>query len=123
MGKAVRHPPRIFRVNWFRKDARGKFIWPGFGENMRVLEWIVGRCHGIAHGVNTTLGIIPRHEDLNWSGLQTFLPEQYEEISRVDAAAWREEVVAHDQLLEQLGTRLSPALALCRSQLHGKLAA
>ncbi|HJS36653.1 MAG TPA: phosphoenolpyruvate carboxykinase (GTP) [Burkholderiales bacterium] len=123
MGKAVRHPPRIFRVNWFRKDARGKFIWPGFGENMRVLEWIVGRCHGIAHGVNTTLGIIPRHEDLNWSGLQTFLPEQYEEISRVDAAAWREEVVAHDQLLEQLGTRLPPALALCRSQLHGKLAA
>ena len=123
MGKAVRHPPRIFRVNWFRKDARGKFIWPGFGENMRVLEWIVGRCHGIAHGVNTTLGIIPRHEDLNWSGLQTFLPEQYEEISRVDAAAWREEVVAHDQLLERLGTRLPPALALCRSQLHGKLAA
>ena len=123
MGKAVRHPPRIFRVNWFRKDARGKFIWPGFGENMRVLEWIVGRCHGIAHGVNTTLGIIPRHADLNWSGLQTFLPEQYEEISRVDAAAWREEVVAHDQLLEQLGTRLPPALALCRSQLHGKLAA
>ena len=123
MGKAVRHPPRIFRVNWFRKDARGKFIWPGFGENMRVLEWIVGRCHGIAHGVNTALGIIPRHEDLNWSGLQTFLPEQYEEISRVDAAAWREEVVAHDQLLEQLGTRLPPSLALCRSQLHGKLAA
>ena len=79
--------------------------------------------HGIAHGVNTTLGIIPRHEDLNWNGLQAFLPEQYEEISRVDAAAWREEVVAHDQLLEQLGTRLPPALALCRSQLHGKLAA
>src|SRR5512134_2744412 len=123
MGQAVHHPPRIFRVNWFRKDARGKFIWPGFGENMRVLEWIVGRCHGIAHGVNTTLGIIPRHADLNWSGLQTFLPEQYEEISRVDAAAWREEVVAHDQLLEQLGTRLPPALALCRSQLQGKLAA
>jgi phosphoenolpyruvate carboxykinase (GTP) len=123
MGKAVRHPPRIFRVNWFRKDANGKFIWPGFGENMRVLEWIVGRCHGIAHGVNTTLGIIPRHEDLNWNGLQAFLPERYEEISRVDDAAWREEVVAHDQLFEQLGTRLPPALALCRAQLHGKLAA
>ncbi len=123
VGKAVRHPPRIFRVNWFRKDARGRFIWPGFGENMRVLEWIVGRCQGTAHGVNTALGIIPRFEDLNWDGLQAFSREQYEELTRVDDAAWREEVLAHDQLLERLGTRLPPALAMCRSQLHGKLAA
>ena len=123
MGKAVHHPPRIFRVNWFRKDANGKFIWPGFGENMRVLEWIVGRCHGTAHGVNTALGIMPRFEDLNWSGIEKFSRDQYEVISRVDESAWREEVGSHDQLLEQLGTRLPPALALCRSQLHGKLAA
>jgi phosphoenolpyruvate carboxykinase (GTP) len=123
MGKAVGHPPRIFRVNWFRKDANGKFIWPGFGENMRVLEWIVGRCHGQVHGVDTALGIIPRYQDLNWSGLQKFTRDQYEEIARVDVGAWQDEVVSHDELLEKIGTRLPPALAQCRSQLHGKLAA
>ena len=123
MGKVVHHPPRIFRVNWFRKDAQGKFIWPGFGENMRVLEWIVGRCHGLVHGVNTALGIIPRYEDLNWNGLPRFTREQYEAIASVNAAAWQEEVVAHDQLLDQLKSRLPPALAQCRAQLHGKLGA
>jgi phosphoenolpyruvate carboxykinase (GTP) len=56
IGKAVRHAPHIFRVNWFRKDARGNYIWPGFGENMRVLEWIVGRCHGLEKGVDELLG-------------------------------------------------------------------
>jgi phosphoenolpyruvate carboxykinase (GTP) len=123
MGKSVHHPPRIFRVNWFRKDANGKFIWPGFGENMRVLEWVVGRCHGTKHGVNTALGIIPRFEDLNWDGLQKFTRTQYDEIAGVDAPAWQAEVASHDELLDKLGTRLPPALALCRSQLQGKLAA
>jgi phosphoenolpyruvate carboxykinase (GTP) len=123
MGKSVHHPPRIFRVNWFRKDANGKFIWPGFGENMRVLEWVVGRCHGTRHGVNTALGIIPRFEDLNWDGLQKFTRTQYDEIAGVDAPAWQAEVASHDELLDKLGTRLPPALALCRSQLQGKLAA
>jgi phosphoenolpyruvate carboxykinase (GTP) len=123
MGKTVRHAPRIFRVNWFRKDANGKFIWPGFGENMRVLEWIVGRCHGQVHGVDTALGIIPRYQDLNWNGMQKFSREQYEEIARVDVGAWHEEAAAHDELLEKIGTQLPPALAQCRAQLHGKLAA
>ena len=123
MGKAVRHPPRIFRVNWFRKDANGKFIWPGFGENMRVLEWIVGRCHGTLHGVDTALGIIPRFQDLNWSGMPKFSRDQYEDIARVDAGAWKEEVVSHDELLGKLGSRLPAALAQCRTQLDGKLAA
>ncbi|MDH4094521.1 MAG: phosphoenolpyruvate carboxykinase (GTP) [Betaproteobacteria bacterium] len=123
MGKTVHHPPRIFRVNWFRKDANGKFIWPGFGENMRVLEWIVGRCHGQVHGVDTALGIIPRYQDLNWSGMQKFSHDQYEEIARVDVGAWQEEVTAHDELLEKIGTHLPPALAQCRAQLHGKLGA
>ncbi|MGD9951078.1 MAG: phosphoenolpyruvate carboxykinase (GTP) [Burkholderiales bacterium] len=123
MGSSVHHAPRIFRVNWFRKDANGKFIWPGFGENMRVLEWVVGRCHGTKHGVNTALGIIPRFEDLNWDGLQKFTRAQYDEISGVDAVAWQTEVASHDELLGRLGRQLPPALAQCRSQLHGKLAA
>jgi phosphoenolpyruvate carboxykinase (GTP) len=122
MGKAVHHPPRIFRVNWFRKDARGKFIWPGFGENMRVLEWVVRRCHDQVHGVNTALGIIPRFEDLNWTGLEKFTRDQYEEIAGVNEVAWQKEIAAQDELLGKLGSRLPTALAQCRSQLHGKLA-
>ena len=88
MGSAVAKPPRIFRVNWFRKNASNRFIWPGFGENMRVLDWIVSRCEGHAQGVETPLGIVPRHGDLNWSGLDHFAPAEYDEISRVDGKAW-----------------------------------
>jgi phosphoenolpyruvate carboxykinase (GTP) len=123
MGQAVSHPPRIFRVNWFRKDANGKFIWPGFGENMRVLEWIVKRCHGSAQGIDTALGIVPRHEDMNWRGLERFSREQYEEIVRVDAAAWKKEIAAHDDLLARIGARLPREIARRRSQLREKLAA
>ncbi len=123
MGKAVHHPPRIFRVNWFRKDANGKFIWPGFGENMRVLEWIVGRCHDSAQGVETPLGIIPRFEDLQWRGLERFTREQYEEIARVDGPAWRKEVESHDELLGRLGAHLPRELESRRTRLHEKLAA
>jgi phosphoenolpyruvate carboxykinase (GTP) len=123
MGKAVRHAPHIFRVNWFRKDARGKYIWPGFGENMRVLEWIVGRCHGLMKGVDTPLGIIPAFEDLNWRGLERFTREQYQEIVRVDGDAWKDEVASHDELLGKLGARLPRELELRRTQLHQKLAA
>jgi phosphoenolpyruvate carboxykinase (GTP) len=123
MGKATRHPPRIFRVNWFRKDAGGKFIWPGFGENMRVLEWIVGRCHGTVQGVETALGIIPRYEDLQWRGLERFSREQYEEIVRVDEVAWRKEVESHDELLGRLGEQLPRELESRRARLHEKLAA
>jgi phosphoenolpyruvate carboxykinase (GTP) len=122
MGKALRQAPRIFRVNWFRKDARGKYIWPGFGENMRVLEWIVGRCHGQLRGVDTPLGVIPAFEDLNWRGLEKFTREQYQEIARVDDAAWREEIASHDELLGKLGTHLPGALEQRRSELHQRLA-
>jgi phosphoenolpyruvate carboxykinase (GTP) len=122
MGKAVHHVPRIFRVNWFRKDANGKYIWPGFGENMRVLEWIVGRCHGLAQGVTTPLGVIPAFEHLNWRGLEKFTRERYEEIVRVDGAAWKDEVASHDELLGKLGTRLPRELEQRRSLLHANLA-
>ena len=123
MGSAVHHPPRIFRVNWFRKDAQGKFVWPGFGENMRVLEWIFNRCHGKAGGAETALGIIPRHADLNWRGLENFPAQRFEDIVRVDEAAWREEVALHDELLGKLGAQLPRELDNWRTQLHQKLAA
>ena len=123
MGKAVSRPPRIFRVNWFRKDAVGKFIWPGFAENMRVLKWIVDRCGGRAQGVETPLGVIPRFEDLNWTGLEKFDSARYEEIARVDEKAWGVELKAHDELFGSLAGRLPAALEVRRGSMHQKLAA
>ena len=122
MGKMVRQPPRIFRVNWFRRDANGKFIWPGFSENMRVLAWIVERCHGRAHGVETSLGIMPRFEDLNWDGMEKFSAGRYQEIAAIEPGAWREELSAHDSLLGKLGNHLPKELDVRRTVLHGRLA-
>jgi phosphoenolpyruvate carboxykinase (GTP) len=123
MGKAAHHPPRIFRVNWFRRDANGKFIWPGFAENMRVLSWIVDRCHGRAHGAQTPLGIMPRYEDLLWAGLERFSHEQYREVSQIEGGAWREELSSHDDLLGKLGAHLPGELERGRTALHARLGA
>jgi phosphoenolpyruvate carboxykinase (GTP) len=123
MGRAVKHPPRIFRVNWFRRDAHGKFIWPGFGENMRVLQWVAERCQGRARGVETPLGTMPRFEDLNWQGLEKMSPAQYAELTRIDAAAWQDELKSHDELFEKLGAHLPAALEARRGRMHEKLAA
>ena len=123
MGSAVAKPPRIFRVNWFRKNADHRFIWPGFGENMRVLDWIVSRCEGHASGVETPLGIVPRHADLNWTGLDHFAQQAFDEISRVDSRAWKEEIASHDELLGKLGSRLPSELERRRTQLHQRLGA
>lgn len=122
MGKAVHHPPKIFRVNWFRRDANGKFIWPGFSENMRVLAWIVGRCHDRAQGTETPLGIMPRFEDLVWEGLERFSANQYREIAAVEPGAWRDELSSHDALLGKLGRHLPSELEARRNALHGQLA-
>ena len=123
MGKAVAQAPRIFRVNWFLKDANNRFIWPGFGENMRVLDWIVSRCEGHAQGIETPLGIVPRFEDLRWNGLEQFTQRQFQELSQVDGKAWREEIASHDELLGTLGTRLPVELDRRRTLLHQRLAA
>jgi len=123
MGKAVRQPPKIFRVNWFRRDANGKFLWPGFGENMRVLQWIVERCQDRAEGVDTPLGTMPRYEDLTWAGLEKLSPAQFAELERVDSGAWKEELSAHDELFGKFGSRLPEALETRRGRMHQKLAA
>jgi phosphoenolpyruvate carboxykinase (GTP) len=122
MGRSVAKPPRMFRVNWFRRDARGKFIWPGFGENMRVLQWVFERCRGRAAGVETPLGGMPRFEDLDWKGLEKVSPAQYAELERVDRAAWKEELASHDDLFGKFGKHLPAALDARRGALHEKLA-
>jgi phosphoenolpyruvate carboxykinase (GTP) len=123
VGKAAARPPRVFRVNWFRKDANGKFVWPGFGENMRVLKWIVDRCAGRAQGTETPLGLIPRFEDLSWTGLEKFDRARYEEIARVDEKAWGEELKSHDELFGKLAAHLPQVLETRRGNMHQKLAA
>jgi hypothetical protein len=79
-GRKVAHPPRIFGVNWFRVDENGKFLWPGFGENMRVLKWIIERCEGRAQAVETPLGLAPRYQDLDLAGLDGMIPERFENL-------------------------------------------
>jgi phosphoenolpyruvate carboxykinase (GTP) len=124
MGRAVQHPPKIFRVNWFRRDAYGKFLWPGFGENMRVLQWIAQRCQGRASGFETPLGLMPRFEDLTWTGLEKKMtPAQFAELARVDTSAWQEELASHDELFGKLGTHLPEALETRRGRMHRALAA
>jgi phosphoenolpyruvate carboxykinase (GTP) len=121
MGRAIQNSPKIFRVNWFRRDANGRFIWPGFGENMRVLQWIAQRCQGRAQGTATALGIMPRFEDLNWQGLDKVSPQQYGELSRIDSSAWREELHSHDELFAKLGKRLPADLEARRTHMHANL--
>jgi phosphoenolpyruvate carboxykinase (GTP) len=121
MGGAVRHPPRIFGVNWFRKDAGGRFVWPGFGQNMRVLKWIVERCAGTAHGETTALGITPAFDDLEWAGL-AFGPDRFAAATGIDRDAWRRELAAHDELFARVGAKRPEALALERGRLGGRLA-
>ena len=123
IGRSVQQPPKIFRVNWFRRDASGKFLWPGFGENMRVLEWVVERCQGQAQGVETPLGTMPRYEDLTWTGLDKLSAAQFAELERVDTGAWKEELSAHDELFGKFGAHLPEALETRRGRMHQKLAA
>jgi phosphoenolpyruvate carboxykinase (GTP) len=105
MQRALSVTPRIFHVNWFRKDEDGKFLWPGYSENMRVLKWIVDRVRGRAQGKETPIGWVPYFDDINWDGL-AFSRETFEEIQKVDRAAWKREVVDHEELFIALHDHL-----------------
>jgi len=114
--------PGMFCVNWFRKGADGKFVWPGYGENMRVLQWIVQRTRGEGGAAEHPLGYSPRHEDLDWRGL-AFARERYAALIGVDPAAWAQELGLHDALFEQLGERMPAELGATRRQLEQRLTA
>jgi phosphoenolpyruvate carboxykinase (GTP) len=113
--------PNIYCVNWFRKDENGKFVWPGYGENMRVLAWMLGRIEGKANGQENIFGTTPSHNDLNWSGLN-FTAEQFEKVTSIDKAAWQDEMKLHDQLFEQLAYHLPKELVDTKNALEARLA-
>jgi len=101
--------PRIYKTNWFRKDANGKFIWPGFGENTRVLKWIIDRIEGEAQGVEHASGISPRYEDIRWNGLD-FGPELFEQVTSINVDEWAAELKLHDELFDKLAHNLPQEL-------------
>lgn len=117
IGGELNDPPRIFNVNWFRLSKDGKFLWPGFGENMRVLRWVIERCRGQANAMQTPVGWMPRFEDFDWRGLENFGRGQFAELMSIDAAQWREELKEHDALFEKLKSRLPRKLQLEREML------
>ena len=120
MGRAVPRPPRIFSVNWFRKDADGRFVWPGFGQNMRVLKWIFERCTGEAGATETSLGFVPEYAHLDWSGLE-FDARRFSRIMGVDRDEWEVELVSHDALFQRLGDKRPDRLLKERDRLAGRI--
>ncbi|MCW5569023.1 MAG: phosphoenolpyruvate carboxykinase (GTP) [Dokdonella sp.] len=112
--KAGARLPKIFHVNWFRRGADGRFLWPGYGENLRVLEWIIGRCTGKAGAQDTPIGALPRAQDLHLDGLE-LAPGAIEELLHVDAVGWRDELASIGAYLDSYGTRMPARLhAECR---------
>ena len=114
--------PAIFCVNWFRKGADGKFVWPGYGDNMRVLKWMLERVEGTAGGDENVFGVSPRFDDLSWAGLD-FSREQYRSVIAIDRAAWQAELGLHGELFQQLSARLPAQLLAIKGQIEQKLAA
>jgi phosphoenolpyruvate carboxykinase (GTP) len=114
--------PKIFTTNWFRKGEDGKFIWPGYGENMRVLKWMIDRIEGSAQGQEHIFGISPAYEELNWTGLN-FSKEQFTNVTSIDKAAWQAELKLHEELFTQLAYHLPAELTAAKAALEKRLAA
>jgi phosphoenolpyruvate carboxykinase (GTP) len=121
MHKTIRNPPRIFHVNWFRKDGQGGFIWPGFGENMRVLKWIVDRCRSRTDAEETPLGWVPGPRALDLDGLTNFSAEKLEQLQAIREDEWRREILMQDELFMKLHSRLPKELIFQRELLLARL--
>jgi phosphoenolpyruvate carboxykinase (GTP) len=99
IARKVAEPPRIFRVNWFRRDDAGKFLWPGFSENMRVLRWAVERANGRSYGLESPVGYVPRFRDLHWEGMD-YDQEAFRELMSLDRDEWLKETRFHEELFD-----------------------
>ncbi len=123
MGKALTATaaPKIFAVNWFRRDEHGKFMWPGFGDNMRVLKWIIERCEGKASAIDTAVGKMPRYEDMELKGITGFTKQAFEELTNVDKTLWLAEVKDHARLFGELSSRMPAEMIEQRTQLENAL--
>ncbi len=121
MRKQIQFPPRIFHVNWFRRDADGRFLWPGFGDNMRVLRWILDRCHGRAGAHETPLGWVPRWEDFDAEGLVDFDRARFDALQAMNPDEWRRDILSHDELFMRLYQYLPKEMIFQRELLVARL--
>ena len=113
-GRSIYNPPRVFAVNWFRKDPDGRYLWPGYGENMRVLKWVVERANGRSVSIESPIGWMPRYEDIDWRGLEDFTPQRFQEVMSVDREQWGHEVLLHEELFLKLYDRLPKEMRFVR---------
>jgi phosphoenolpyruvate carboxykinase (GTP) len=114
--------PKIFTTNWFRKGEDGKFVWPGYGENMRVLKWMIDRIEGKARGEQHAFGISPAYQELNWEGLP-FTKAQFDQVIDIDLPAWEKELQLHQELFQQLAHHLPAELKETKAKIEQRLAA
>jgi phosphoenolpyruvate carboxykinase (GTP) len=121
MQKSLKCMPRMFHVNWFRKDEQGHFLWPGFGQNMRVLKWIVDRAHGRALGQETPIGWMPNYEDIEWKGMDDYPRATFEQLQAFDREAWQKEVLGHEEMFMALHDHLPPQIVYERELLIYRL--
>lgn len=120
-GRDLPNAPRIFGINWFRKDENGKFLWPGFGENIRVLKWIVERIRGKTSSVESPIGWMPRYEDMDWTGLSHFTAESFARIMTVDRELNKQELLSHEELFERMYDKLPKEFFFMRELLLSAL--
>jgi phosphoenolpyruvate carboxykinase (GTP) len=121
MRKLLKRPPQIFHVNWFRKDEAGKFLWPGFGENMRVLKWIVDRCQGRATAEETPLGWMPSVEQFDIEGLPGFDRQKLEQVLAINPEDWKQEILMQEELFLKLYSALPKELLFQKELLIARL--
>ena len=121
MRKNIKYPPLIFNVNWFRKDAEGRFLWPGYGQNMRVLQWVIDRCRGRSGAHETPLGWVPRYEEFNTQGLPNFDQATFEKLQAMNADEWRREILQQDELFMKLYQFLPKDMIFQRELLVARL--
>ena len=121
LGKKLKKAPKIFLVNWFRKNPQGKYIWPGYTENMRVLKWITERVHGQAQGASTPLGIVPRPQDINLEGIMGFDLLHFDELMDINKDEWNAEIKGHEELFAKLSARLPKEFVPMMKSLAAKI--